>query len=116
MADSRLVYSTGKGKVCPGCGWPVDDCKCSANRAGSEPVPSRVTAKLRLEKKGRGGKVVTVIFDLPRNAGFLKGLSQELKKFCGTGGASTEDTVELQGDQRERVRPFLVNKGFNVKG
>ena len=116
MGDGRIVYSTGIGKVCPGCGWPAKDCKCSSKRSVDESVPGRVVAKLRLEKKGRGGKTVTVVYDLPNNATFLKELAQDLKRACGTGGAVAENTVELQGDLRERVREFLAKKGFAVKG
>ena len=115
MAEGRIVYSTGVGKMCPGCGWPVKDCKCSST-AGSESVPGRIVAKLRMEKKGRGGKTVTVVYDLPNNADFLKELSQELKRACGTGGAVAENTVELQGDLRDRVRDYLMKKGWQVKG
>ena len=73
-------------------------------------------AKLRLEKKSRGGKTVTVIDGLPRNTAFLKDLSQELKRACGTGGSVFETGVEVQGDMRERVRDLLLKKGFVVKG
>ena len=111
----RLVYSTDRGRVCPGCGWPERDCKCSA-RTAAEPVPSRVVAKLRVEKQGRGGKTMTVVYDLPKNEKFLKELSQELKRACGTGGAVAENTVELQGDLRDRVRELLTKKGYVVKG
>ena len=69
-----------------------------------------------MEKKGRGGKTVTVVDGLPDNAAFLKELSQELKRLCGTGGAVAESTVELQGDLRDRVREYLVKKGWTVKG
>jgi translation initiation factor 1 len=118
QGKGRLVYSTGVGRVCPGCGWPVRDCKCST-RAASEPVPSRpgkVVTKLRMEKKGRSGKTVTVVAGLPRNADFLKELCQELKRACGTGGAVVDDTIELQGDLRDRVREYLLQKEFVVKG
>ena len=94
----------------------MDDCKCSSNFARDEPVPTRLTAKLRMEKKGRGGKMVTVVYDLPRNTAFLKELVQELKRVCGTGGTPGEDSVELQGDLRDRVRGYLVKRGFSVKG
>ncbi|MEO5740009.1 MAG: translation initiation factor [Vicinamibacterales bacterium] len=69
-----------------------------------------------MEKKGRGGKTVTVVYDLPQNEAFLKELAQELKRACGTGGAVADNTVELQGDLRERVREYLANKGWQVKG
>jgi len=113
---TRLVYSTGVGTICPRCGWPARDCKCSSRNAPSEPVPTRVVAKLRIEKKGRGGKTVTVVYDLPRNAAFLQELGQELRRACGTGGTVLDGAVELQGDLRERVRDVLVKKGFTVKG
>jgi translation initiation factor 1 len=115
MAEGRIVYSTGIGKVCPGCGWPAKDCKCSKRNA-SDSVPGRIVAKLRMEKKGRGGKTVTVVYDLPNNDEFLKELAQELKRACGTGGAVADNTVELQGDLRDRVRDYLIKKGWQVKG
>jgi translation initiation factor 1 len=114
---ARLVYSSELGRVCPTCGWPATDCKCS--RALAEPLPSRpgkIVAKLRVEKKGRGGKTVTVLAGLPRNATFLRDLCSELKRVCGTGGAVSDDTIELQGDLRDRVREHLLKKEFVVKG
>jgi translation initiation factor 1 len=68
------------------------------------------------EKKGRGGKTVTVVDGLPNNAAFLKDLCQELKRACGTGGTAADGAIELQGDLRERVREYLLNKAFVVKG
>jgi translation initiation factor 1 len=112
----RLVYSTEAGRVCPGCGWPARDCACSQKAAANEPIPARIVAKLRMEKKGRGGKTVTVVDGLPQNAAFLKDLCQELKQACGTGGTVMDGAVELQGDLRERVRDSLLKKGFTVKG
>ena len=69
-----------------------------------------------MEKKGRGGKTVTVVYDLPRNTAFLKELLQDLKRACGTGGAIVENTVELQGDLRDRLRELLLKRGWTVKG
>jgi len=114
--NTRIVYSTATGGTCPGCGWPQRDCKCSSQRVKTDPLPARIVAKLRMEKKGRGGKTVTVVYDLPQNEAFLKELSQELKKACGTGGAVADNTIELQGEMRDRVRDVLVKKGYIVKG
>jgi translation initiation factor 1 len=111
---SRPVYETGKGRLCPRCGWPADDCRCS--KARDETVPIKVRCVLRLEKKGRGGKTVTVVADLPRNDAFLGALASELKRACGTGGTADDGAVEIQGDQRERLRPLLVAKGWSVRG
>lgn len=112
--NSRTVYSSSGGSICPGCGWPERDCKCS--KQFDEAVPTRPVAKLRLEKSGRGGKTVTVVDGLPRNSAFLKELSQELKRACGAGGTTFETGIEIQGDTRDRVRTVLLKKGFIVKG
>lgn len=113
--NSRLVYSSDAGRMCPECGRPASNCRCSRAKQ-NQAVPVRVVAKLRIEKAGRGGKTVTVLYDLPRNADFLKGLCQELKRACGVGGAVRDDGIELQGDLRDRVRELLLKRGFGVKG
>jgi len=113
---SRTVYSTAHGRICPRCGWPDANCQCSSHRPANEPLPSRIVAKLRMEKKGRGGKMVTVIDGLPRNDEFLKELAHELKRSCGTGGTVIGGGIELHGDLRDRLREVLAQKGFTVKG
>jgi len=113
-APSRTVYSTATGRVCPKCGWPVADCRCGARL--EQEVPEKVTVRLRLEKKGRGGKSVTVVDGLPRNREFLAALAAELKRACGTGGSHDETAVELQGDHRGRLRDLLAARGWSVRG
>jgi translation initiation factor 1 len=115
-SNARLIYSTDTAGTCAVCGWPQRNCQCNSRRDASEAVPARVVAKLRTEKKGRGGKTVTVVYGLPRNAEFLRELSQDLKRACGTGGTVAEDGVEIQGDLRERVRDALMKRGYVVKG
>ncbi len=110
----RLVYSTAAGRVCATCGWPSGDCRCSAKE--DEKVPSKIIVRLRVETKGRGGKVVTVLDGLPKNEEFLEGLAKELKKSLGTGGAVVGATIELQGEWRERLRALLPSKKISVRG
>ena len=68
-----------------------------------------------MEKKGRGGKTVTVVYGLPQNAEFLKELAQELKRACGTGGTAKDGRIEIQGDQRDRIATELEQLGYKVK-
>jgi translation initiation factor 1 len=113
----RLVYSTATGRVCATCGWPSDDCRCSTK--AEEKVPEKVTVKLRLEKKGRGGKTVTVLDGLPRNEEYLEGLGKELKRAVGAGGtvgSAESGFIELQGDHRDTIRRILSSRNFLVKG
>lgn len=120
----RVVYSSGTGRICPKCGWPEADCRCSASLAAAEPVPAKIRVNLSIEKRG-SGKVVTMIDGLPRNREFIESLARDLKKSCGTGGRVGSDPsstggqapfVELQGDHRERLREILAKKGWTVKG
>lgn len=111
---SRPVYSTASGRLCPRCGWPLAECHCSARF--DEAPPARIVARLRLEKAGRGGKSVTVVDGLPRNAKLLAEVAAELKRACGSGGTVREIAVEIQGDHRDRLRVLLRAKGWEVKG
>jgi translation initiation factor 1 len=116
--DARPVWSSDAGRRCPRCGWPAADCRCAATLAAAreEPVPAVVTARLRFEKKGRGGKAVTVVDGLPRNPAFVEALARDLKKALGTGGTAREAAVEIQGDRRDQLRELLAARGLRVKG
>ena len=114
MAQKKrnVVYSTDSAaaKRCPRCGsYP---CRCPQPK--SLP-PEQQTACIRREKKGRGGKTVTVIMDLQLTPGDMKTLSKQLKKKCGTGGAVKDGTIEIQGDQREKVAEELQKLGYATK-
>lgn len=102
---SRLVYSTETGRVKHSDKTPV---------AAPTPGPDSVV-RLQRESKGRSGKGVTLITGLPLDAGALKSLAKELKQLCGTGGTVKDGVIEIQGEQRERLKPFLEKKGFKVK-
>lgn len=112
--SSRLAYSTEDAAKCPTCGWPLGTCRCGDRPP--EAIPEKLVAKLRIETKGRKGKGVTVVYDLPRNPEFLEKLSRELKKACASGGTAGETTVEVQGDHRDAIRARLQKKGWTVKG
>ena len=78
-------------------------------------MPATLACVLRLEKKGHGGKTVTVVDGLPQNTAFLWSLASELKRACGTGGTVGEGRIEIQGDQRERVEVFLAARRLRWK-
>jgi translation initiation factor 1 len=70
---------------------------------------------MRLERKGRGGKSVTVVSGIPGSAAALADLARELRAACGAGGTLREREIEIQGDQRDRVEAFLTKRGLAVK-
>ena len=78
-------------------------------------APDKQTARLSKEKRKKG-KVVTVIRGLPTEGNDLPSLLKQLKSNCGAGGALQEDSIEIQGDQLDRVREELKKIGYKVKG
>ena len=114
MNDDRLVYSTDTKGV-----NLKKEGKAKTNKL-EEVTPETMTLKLQYEKKGRGGKGVTVVLELPDNPPYFKRLMKEIKNQLGTGGTYKEvdgaPQLEFQGDCRELVRELLAGKGFGVKG
>jgi translation initiation factor 1 len=78
------------------------------------------TAVFRIEKNGRGGKIVTVLDQLPKQELFLKNLTKEFKVKCGVGGtytiANNVGLIEVQGDNREKMKKILESKKIKFKG
>jgi translation initiation factor 1 len=66
---------------------------------------------VRLERKGRGGREVTVVEKLDLGARELDEWLGELKRALGCGGAVEGDALVLQGDARDRVRALLEARG-----
>jgi translation initiation factor 1 len=115
------VYTTESGRVCPECGKPVDACGCKKKtaRAASAPAqhaPPPGTVRVSIEKKGRGGKTVSIIAGLPlHREEDLKQLAAELKRRCGSGGAIKDGVIEIQGDHRDVLVVILQSKGYTAK-
>lgn len=76
-------------------------------------VPKRGPARavVRLERKHRGGKEVTVVEKLGLSKLELEHWCSDLKRALGCGGAVEDDTIVLQGDLRTRLPDLLTSKG-----
>ncbi len=91
--------------------------------AAAEPVATKVDAprksapvvRLGRETKGRRGKGVTTVSDVPLNEAGLLDLATKLKDRCGTGGTVKNGVIEIQGDQRDRLVAVLEGLGYRVK-
>ena len=103
---SRLVYSTEGNNTCPTCNKALHKCKCEAG-VSADTTAGKLT--IRRETKGRGGKVVTVVENLPLGKQDLKRLAKELRTHCGTGGAIKSGVIEIQGDHRESLKAYLAS-------
>jgi translation initiation factor 1 len=85
--------------------------KPEAQQAPEQPPQAPSRAVLRYERKGRGGKEVTVI-ELPgKDTTSLSDWLRDLKAALGCGGSLQGESIMLQGDQRERARAWLTTRG-----
>ena len=81
--NSRLVYSSEQGRICPECGQASDRCRCKQQTALAK---GDGIVRIQRESKGRKGKGVTLITGIPLSDDELKKLAKNLKQKCGTGG------------------------------
>jgi translation initiation factor 1 len=106
------VYSTDGGRMCAGCRKPAAQCICgqaSAAAAGDG------VARISRERKGRGGKTVTVVRGLALDATALLAQARQLRTACGSGGTVVDGVIEIQGDHVERVMQLLQGQSFTVR-
>lgn len=98
--------------LCPKCHQLKKTCTCQ-----TEPLaPSKSTVvRVGRETKGRGGKGVTIISDLPLDENGLAELAAKLKTRLGTGGTVKDGRIEIQGDQRDRIVAELEGMGYRAK-
>lgn len=109
-----LVYSTDRGRACPGCGMPAGQCSCSAGRQVAPPTGDGIV-RIARETKGRKGAGVTLVRGLALAPDKLKALAGQLKQKCGSGGTVKDGVVEIQGDHRRLLLVELTRQGFKVK-
>jgi translation initiation factor 1 len=104
---SKLVYSTDR--VIQLKKKPVEN----ALQASVCPMQQKVT--VRLERKGRGGKSVTVIDGLQMRQKERGALLKQLKTKLGTGGTVKDASLEIQGDHRDALMAELGKMGYTAK-
>ena len=104
-----LVYSTELGRTCPVCRRATAQCSC---KSALTPVPTAGNVRVVVEKKGRGGKTVTVVRALPLDGAALLLLAKDLRSACGSGGTVKDGVVEVQGDHHDKVVALLRSRGL----
>ena len=123
--NKGVVYSTEHGRMCPDCGKPVSECKCTRKKPASsqranaqakaQAPPRDGVVRVGRETKGRKGKGVTLVTGVPLDDAELKDLAKQLKQRCGSGGTVKDGTIEIQGDHRDALVETLSGMGYTVK-
>lgn len=68
--------------------------------------------RVNIEKKGRGGKTVTLITGFVGNDNDLKELGKLLKTRCGVGGSAKDGEIIIQGEFKQRIIDILKAEGY----
>ncbi len=95
--DNELVYSTNQ--------------KTQEQINASDPAAEQ-KLRVRLEKNGRGGKVVSLIYGFRGNDKDLNSLAKTLKSSCGTGGSAKNGEIIIQGDHVDKIIQKLKDMGY----
>ena len=103
MSNSKLVYSTDKGRV--------------KEKKTNSPTAKQGDGTVRIsrETKGRKGKGVSLIQGINKPDDQLKTIAKKLKQVCGTGGTVKNGVIEIQTDNRDKIKSELEKQGFIVK-
>ena len=104
-ARLNVVYSTN-----PDFQYTTDE----PEEASTLP-PAQQQLRVWLDRKQRGGKVVTLVKGFVGREEDLAELARLLKTKCGVGGAAKEGEILIQGDHRDRVVEILTKSGYRCK-
>lgn len=69
--------------------------------------------KIRLDKKQRAGKTVTLIEGFEQSEKGTEQICKQLKSLCGTGGSAKNSEIIIQGDHREKIFVWLQKQGYS---
>jgi translation initiation factor 1 len=112
---ASLVFSTGVGRICPGCRRPAADCVCRTASGAAAGARASAAVRVSRQTQGRSGRGVTVISGLPLTPAELEQLAGELKRRCGSGGTVREGTIEIQGEHRDTLVAELERRGITAR-
>lgn len=77
--------------------------------------PGRQRLIVKIDRKGRAGKQVSLVEGFVGKDEDLEQLGREIKKKLGVGGSAKDGEIVIQGDFRDRIVDILTKMGYNAK-
>lgn len=84
-------------------------------RPKEEKTLSQPRLDIIFEKKGRGGKMATIVTGFTMSDDEIAQLASKMKSSLGTGGSTRGGEILIQGDKREAVLKFLIKEGYKAR-
>ena len=107
LNETRAVYSEfGNGNK---------DNAAAFERPVQELPPNQQDLRVQASSKGRKGKTVTVISGFQAKPETLAALLKHLKTQCGAGGTVKDNTIEIQGEHKQKLLQILIQQGYKAK-
>ncbi len=101
--NHRVVYSEFGTPPTPEADTPLDL------------PPQQQQVRIQASRSGRKGKTVTIVTGLQLSLESLNTLLKQLKNQCGSGGTIKDNTLEIQGDQTQKLLQIMTNLGYKAK-
>lgn len=92
------------------------ESKNEENELQTSPDVQKSAVNVVVDKKGRNGKVATIIEGFTISTKEIENLARELKQKLGVGGSIREGEILIQGDHKTAVKKFLTEKNIKAKG
>ncbi len=84
-------------------------------RAVADLPPQQQDIRVQATRSGRKGKTVTILTGFQHQPATLAKLLKQLKGKCGSGGTVKDNTLEIQGDHKQKLLEILTKLGYKAK-
>ncbi len=94
--------------------WSADN-KTKPKKKENNEIKLPNKHQLHFAKEKRRGKVVTIVKPFYLDKKELTTVLKSIKKLLGTGGTIKENSMEFQGEVKEKLKIILCDLGFGLK-
>lgn len=113
--DWMSALANLRNEMAPDDSAPDDASKPEESPAGEQEQTQSGRLDIILERKGRAGKVATIITGFTLSDEQVSLIAADIKKSLGTGGSARGGEILIQGDRRQQILKLLTDKGLKAR-